>query len=242
MKTMAIFGAGPALGLAVARRFGREDFQVALVARNPEHLDALATELARDGVTAAGFPADFTDREATLAAVDAIEARLGPIDVLEYSPGGGGDWQRRAPAIDVATAASLLGVTVLTPVALVGRVLPGMLERGDGALLFAQGASAKYPIPHLASASLAQPGLRGYVHTLHADLAPKNVYAGTLLIGALIEGSAAHRNAAAWSGGDRPLPVVTATDLADHLWDMYLKRDRPEDEVTPGLSAHDHTG
>jgi short-subunit dehydrogenase len=237
MKTIAIFGAGPALGLAVARRFGREGFQVALVARDPTHLDALAAELARDGITAAGFPADFTDREATLAATDAIEARFGPVDVLEYHPGGGGDWQRRAAEIDVATAAALLEVTILTPVALVGRVLPGMLQRGDGGLLFAQGASAKYPIPHLASASLAQPGLRGYVHTLHADLAPRNVYAGTLLIGALIEGSAAHRNASAWSGGNQPMPVVTAPSLADHLWDMYLKRDRPEDEVTPGLSA-----
>ena len=237
MKTIAIFGAGPALGLAVARRFGREGFQVALVARNPEHLDALAAELARDGVTAAGFPADFTDREATLAATDAIEARFGPIDVLEYNPGGGGDWQRRAPEIDVATAAALLEVTILTPVALVGRVLPGMLEPGDGGLLFAQGGSAKYPVPHLGSASLAQPGLRGYVHTLHADLAPKNVYAGTLIIGALIEGTPAHRNASAWSGGDQSLPVVTAADLADHLWDMYLKRDRPEDEATPNRSA-----
>jgi NADP-dependent 3-hydroxy acid dehydrogenase YdfG len=239
MKTIAIIGAGPALGLAVARRFGREDFQVALVARGQGHLDTLTAELARDGVTAAGFPADFTDREATLAAVDSIEARFGPIDVLDYHPGGDGDWQRRAPEIDVANAAALLGVTILTPVALVRRVLPGMLERGDGALLFAQGGAAKYPVPHLASAGLAQAGLRNYVHTLHADLAPKNVYAGTLLIGALIEGSAAHRNAAAWADGDRSLPVVTAADLADHLWDMYLKRDRPEDEVTPGLSAHE---
>jgi hypothetical protein len=41
--------------------------------------------------------------------------------------------------------------------------------------------------------------LPAYVHTLHAELAPKGVYAGTLLIGALIEGSEAHRNASAWA-------------------------------------------
>ena len=86
MKTIAIFGAGPALGLAIARRFGREGYQAALVARDRAHLDDLVGELARDGIAAAGFQADLTDRVAALAAVDAIEAKLGPVDVLEYSP------------------------------------------------------------------------------------------------------------------------------------------------------------
>jgi short-subunit dehydrogenase len=236
MKTIAIFGAGPALGLAVARRFGREGFQVALVARNQDRLDGLAAELTRDGVVAAGFRADMADRAAALAAADAIEARLGPIDVLEYSPAGGADLRRPPSEIDVATVAPLLDVAVLTPVALAGRVLPGMLARGDGGLLFALGAAAKYPMPRLASAGLALAGLRNYIHAMHAELAPQHVYAGNLLIGALIEGSAAHRNASAWGGG-QPVAVVPADDLGGRLWDMYAKRDRPEDEVTPGLSA-----
>ena len=50
-------------------------------------------------------------------------------------------------------------------------------------------------MPRLASGGMVLSGLRNYVHTLHAEVAPKGVYAGTLLIGALIEGSEAHRNA-----------------------------------------------
>ena len=52
-KTIAVFGAGPGMGRSVARRFGREGFQVALVARNQTRLDAFAGELWRrldDGV------------------------------------------------------------------------------------------------------------------------------------------------------------------------------------------------
>ena len=50
------------------------------------------------------------------------------------------------------------------------------------------------------------------------------------MTGALIEGTAAHRNAFAWGGG-RQLTVVPAGDLADRHWDMYSVRDRAEDEV-----------
>jgi short-subunit dehydrogenase len=232
MKTIAIFGAGPGLGTAVARRFGREGFRVALVARDATRLDSVAEDLAGGGVEAAGFAADLTDRAAALGAVDEIEARFGPVDVLEYSPTPGEHLRRNPSELDVAAVARLLDLYVLTPVALVGRVLPGMLERGDGGLLFPMGAAAVYPMPRFAG-GLALSGLRNYVHTLNAELGPKNVYAGTLVIGALIEGSAAARNPSAWGSAQ----VVAADDLAERCWDLYVKRDRAEEQVTPGLAA-----
>lgn len=234
MKTIAIFGAGPGLGRAVARRFGREGFQVALVARDRSRLDSMASDLAGEGVEAAGFPADLTDRQAALGAVDAIQSRFGPVDVLEYSPTPGAQLRRRPSELDVAVVAQLLELYVLAPIALVGRVLPGMLERGGGGLLFAMGAAAKYPAPRLAGGMVLS-SLRNYVHTLNAELGPRNVYAGTLVIGALIEGSAAARNPSAWGNGQ--VAVVAADDLAERCWDMYLKRDRAEEQVTPGLAA-----
>jgi NADP-dependent 3-hydroxy acid dehydrogenase YdfG len=233
MKTIAIFGAGPALGLAVAHRFGREGYQVALVARGRDHLDELVGELTRDGITAKGFQADLTDRAAALAAIDAIEAELGPVDVLEYSPTPGVNPGTSPSQVAADMVAPLLDKFVLTPIALAGRVLPGMLKRGDGGLLFPMGAAAKYPMPRMVTGGVALAALRNYVHALHAEVAPQGVYAGTLLIGAVIEGSAAHRNAAAWGNGQ--VPVLKADDLAGLCFDLYSKRDRVEDQVTPGM-------
>jgi short-subunit dehydrogenase len=201
------------------------------VARDRGRLDDRVRELAGEGVEAAGFPADLSDRATALGAVDLIEGRLGPIDVLEYSPGGDASMGVAASQADVATVQHLVDRFLLTPVALVGEVLPGMLERGDGALLFAMGASAKYPMPRWASGGMVLAALRSYAHALHDELAPQGVYAGTLLIGALIEGSEAHRNASA-RGGERPaIPVVSPDDLAERYWDMYVKRDRAEDQL-----------
>jgi len=228
--TIAIFGAGPALGMAVARRFGREGFRVALVARDQAHLATLASELAAEDIQAMTFPADLGDRAAALRVTREIQASLGPVDVLEYSPGGDSSLRREPSQIEVPVAEAALGKFVLTPIALVRQVLPGMLERGDGAVLAALGASAKYPMPRLAGGGMALAALRSYLLALHAELEPRGVYAGALLIGALIEGSAAHRNAAAWGNG-RAVGTVTAADLAGRLWDMYTKRDRAEEEV-----------
>jgi short-subunit dehydrogenase len=240
MPTIAIYGAGPALGLAVARRFGREGFRAALVARSRERLDTMARDLAADGIEAAGFEADIADRAAVLRAADEIEAGFGAIDVLEHSPTPGRDPGRLFAGpleLDPARIAALLDLYVLAPIALVGRVLPGMRERGGGGLLFAMGAAAKYPIPALAAGGIALSGLRSYVHTLNGALSDTGVYAGALLIGATIEGSRTHRVAAAPAVGGRPQAVVSARDLADRLWDLYVKRDRVEDVIAPALAG-----
>src|SRR5258708_23589160 len=87
-KTIAVFGVGPGMGRSIARRFGREGFQVALVARNQTRLDTFTRELAADGIKAAGFAGDLADPDALPGMIKAITARFGPIDVLEYPPSG----------------------------------------------------------------------------------------------------------------------------------------------------------
>ena len=234
MGTIAIYGAGPSLGLAVARRFGREGYRVALVARDREHLEEKVRALAGEGIEAAGFPADIADPAAALRAADAIEARFGAIDVLEHSPTPG---RLFAGPLDLepATVSALADLYLLTPIALANRLLPGMRERGDGALLFTMGAAAAHPMPQFAAVSAVLPGLRGYIHTLHQALAEHGVYAGALIVGALIEGSAAHRDAAAFASGGQPLPTVAPEDLADRLWGLSTQRDRVEEILAPAL-------
>src|ERR1700744_3701472 len=90
MPVIAIVGAGPGLGLSIARRFGREGFAVALISRSAANLGTLTAELRRAGVEAAGFEADVRDRLALTSALAAAAHRFGPVDVLEYSPAAHG--------------------------------------------------------------------------------------------------------------------------------------------------------
>src|SRR4051812_89049 len=86
MTTIAIVGAGPGVGAAVARRFGREGVDVALVSRTQSNLDTLAAALTAEGVNARGFAGDVRDREALDRALTEAADTLGPIEVLQYSP------------------------------------------------------------------------------------------------------------------------------------------------------------
>ena len=64
--SIIIVGAGPNLGAAIARRFGREGLAVGLVARDAGKLEALAGELAGLGITAAYAAADIRDASALI--------------------------------------------------------------------------------------------------------------------------------------------------------------------------------
>ncbi|ATE56723.1 MULTISPECIES: SDR family NAD(P)-dependent oxidoreductase [Actinosynnema] len=231
-KVIVVFGAGTGLGAAVARRFGREGYRVALVARRRDRLDALVAKLAEQGIEAEAFTADLSDHRAAPALVETIRERMGRIDVVEYAPIGVDFAMTPAAELTTDQVLSQVALFTLTPVALVGAVLPELLERGDGAVLIGQGMSAAHPVPGLSGVSLGMAATRNYVHSLHGELAGRGVYAGTLTIGAMIAGSAAHELVVSGELGGLPKDVPTADPdvLAELYWEMLTTRTEAERE------------
>ncbi|HSS38922.1 MAG TPA: SDR family NAD(P)-dependent oxidoreductase, partial [Polyangia bacterium] len=80
-----VVGVGPGNGAALARRFHREGYAVALLARSADLIAALAQEL--DGARA--YPCDMADEADVSRTFAAIAADLGPVDVLVYNAGSG---------------------------------------------------------------------------------------------------------------------------------------------------------
>jgi NADP-dependent 3-hydroxy acid dehydrogenase YdfG len=62
-------------------------------------------------------------------------------------------------------------------IAVVRAVLPEMIDRGDGGILFGQGISGVRPMPGSSGPAPAMAAARNYVHSLHGELAEKGVYA-----------------------------------------------------------------
>lgn len=229
--TTVVIGAGPGLGMSIAHRFGREGHAIALVSRNASrHTDYLAS-LASAGIEATSHPADTRDRDGLLRALDAITARHGAIDVLYYGPGAADPAARPAPITetDVPAAQEAMG-WVYPAIDAVRAVLPGMLERGDGALLFAGGLSSVVPLPTIGNLAISSAALRNYAITLNAALADQGVYAGTLTIGGLIERGDIHRMFLAESErlGGMTVGTLDPDDLADAAWNLYKNRDSAE--------------
>jgi len=211
MTTLAIIGAGKGLGAAVARRFGREGFAVALISRHQGRVDALAAELEGDGVQAKGYAADVRDPDSIAKVLEQATQELGPIEVLQYSPLPQKDFMR--PVLET-TPADLVGpveFSIYGPVAAVHAVVPGMRFLGEdrGTILFVNGGSAVKPGRAVTGTSIAFAGQAAYAELLHEVLGEEGIAVSQLVIGGQII-----------EGDDEKDPAV----LADHLWDLHTKR------------------
>jgi NAD(P)-dependent dehydrogenase (short-subunit alcohol dehydrogenase family) len=228
-KVIAVLGVGPGLGLSIARRFGREGFTTALVSRSDARHDRYRTELA--GIDAPTYTADVTDDAQLRAVLARITAEAGEIDTVYFGPAAIGSGPGITPLTEAGADALRVPFEsmVLPAVKVVEAVLPRMLERGSGSLLFAGGLSGKYPMPMLGSLAPASAALRMYVLTLNAALRETGVYAGTLTIGGLIERGDIHR---ALTEQDHGFTVGTLDpdDIADKAWSLYVERDEAEAE------------
>ncbi|MBP0466517.1 SDR family NAD(P)-dependent oxidoreductase [Roseomonas sp. PWR1] len=175
----SVIGFGPGLGHAIARRFAGEGFAVLGLARDPARHAALAAERITLAAADAGDP-------------DSLAAALADgTDVLVYNAYRA---TMAAPSeIDPAALVADFRVNVAGALAAVQSVLPRMRAQGRGSLIFTGGGLALDPTGWLPAASLAigKAGLRSLAQTLHAELAPLGIHAGTVTVaGAVAPGTA----------------------------------------------------
>lgn len=179
-----VVGAGPGTGAAVARRFGRDGHAIGLVARNRQRLAASTRELAEAGIRAEYALADVRDPSAVHAAIETLEDRLGPPEVLCVSPLP--DLATIKPVAET-TAEDLdaaLALGVVGTAAAVERVLPAMRAAGRGTLLFTTGSAALTPTAARAVSGIVNAAQSTYFRMLHDALGPEGIYAlHTVIVG-----------------------------------------------------------
>lgn len=208
MTTFAIVGAGRNLGEALARRFGREGYSLALIARNQERVDELAAELVADGFTAKGYAANVRDADGLVAALDQATQDLGLIEVLSYNPLPQKEFLRPLLESTVGDIRAAVEFSIYGPVAAVHQVLQGMRVLKKGTVLFVNGGSAVQPVQHFAGTSIGFAGETAYAEMLAQALADEPINVRQLIIpGAIVPGD------------EQKDPAV----LADLLWQMHAE-------------------
>jgi NADP-dependent 3-hydroxy acid dehydrogenase YdfG len=187
--SIVIVGAGPNLGAAVARRFGREGMSVGLVARDAGKLEELANVLNEEGITADFAAADIRDAEALDGAIRSLAERLGPVEVLEYSPLPAKEFMKPIRETTVDDLRGPLEFSVLGAVAAALAVAEPMVEAGSGSILFTTGGAAVKPYPERAGVGVSFAGEVAYARMLNEELADKGVHVGhTAIAGRIAPG------------------------------------------------------
>lgn len=176
-KVALVTGASKGLGKGIAEALVAEGARVAVTSRSRERIDATAAEIG-----AAGFAHDTDDLDAVGRLVREVVDGLGPIDILVTSTGG--------PPPDVnplgfsreqwETAYRSL---VLSPMAFIEHVLPGMRARGWGRILNVASISVREPISVLMLSNSHRSATVAAFKTIARDVAADGVTLNSLLPG-----------------------------------------------------------
>lgn len=167
--TALITGASSGIGAALARRFARAGFNLVLVARSADKLEALAKALAAEhGVKAWAVAADLARPDAAAGLASAMKRARRPIDLLVNNAGvlAHGSFvempaQRHQQLID-------LNISGLT--AMLAAFVPPMVARGQGRVLNVASIAAFQPVPSLASYAATKAYVLSLTESLSEEL------------------------------------------------------------------------
>jgi short-subunit dehydrogenase len=223
-QRVLLTGASGGLGEPIARALAQRDAELVLSGRRVEPLEALAAELGAEVAVC-----DLADR----AEVERLVSAAGEIDVLVANAGllGAGTLPRLEPdEID-----RVIEVNLRAPIALARRLLPGMVERGRGHLVFVASFTGKIPSAGESPIYTAtKSGLRGFAHVLRVQSRRKGVGVSIVTPGPI-------RDVGMWARGGQKLPGFIRPQAPEDVGNAVVKaieQDLPEVDVASfGLRA-----
>ena len=208
-----ITGVGPGTGAALARRFARGGFAVAMVARSAERLRSLEREVA----DTRGFACDVTDQTQLDATIAAVRAELGPPSVLIHNAVGGafGGFLD----IDPEVLNQNFQVNTMALLHLARRLAPAMIDAGNGAIIVTGNTSALRGKASFAGFAPTKAAQRVLAESIARDLGPRGVHVAYVVIDAVIDLPWTRQMMAARLGKEPPDSFfIQPAAIADEVW------------------------
>jgi pyridoxal 4-dehydrogenase len=172
-QTALVTGAARGLGYAAARRLAADGARVALFDRDGERLAVAAEELSGQGTDISPHPVDLTDEEGVRAAVAAVLAATGRIDVLVNNAGIYP--HRPFEELTYAEWRHVLTVNLDSVFLCTHAVYPAMRERGYGRIVNVSSATFFIGYPGLAAYIASKGGIIGFTRALASEAGPHGI-------------------------------------------------------------------
>lgn len=182
-----VIGAGAGIGSNVARRFAREGYHAVLCRRSDEEgLNRAVASIVADGGAASGFLLNAVAPDATEERIAAVEADIGPIQVVVHNLGAQiGD---RALAETSAKVFELgWRMATLSLFRTASAVCPLMERRGEGTILVTSSTAAVRGNRGQHSHAAAMAGRRMLCQTLNAEFGPKGIHVAHIVIDGMVD-------------------------------------------------------
>jgi uncharacterized protein len=233
-RTCIVTGASSGIGTELAKQLAARGLGVTLVARREDRLKAIAEELAAStGVRAEVVAADLTDEAARSSILDTLADRGLTVDVLVNNAG----LSTTGPVAssDAAAELRMIRTDVEAIVHLCSLVVPGMVERGRGAVLNVASTAAFQPLPGQAGYAGSKAFVLSYTRALAQELHGTGVTATTLCPGP-VETEFAETAGFSEEEASGSLPRIMWVSAADVAKAAVHGMDRGHPVVIPGLA------
>jgi len=180
-STAVVTGASSGIGAQIALELARRGHGVCLVARRADKLEEVAAQLRSLRVRAEILTADLSQRSARAELPARVEELGLVLDVLVNNAGL--STLGRVSRSDPAAEMQMIEIDVVAVADLCSRVLPGMVERGRGAVLNVASTAAFQPLPGQAGYGACKAFVLSYTHSLAGELRGTGVSATALCPG-----------------------------------------------------------
>jgi short-subunit dehydrogenase len=178
-----VTGASSGIGRLLALRFAREGARVGLVARRARELEEAAAEIRAGGGDARALACDVADREQVDACVASALEHFGGVDILVNNAGYG--HHRRFLEWDVADMERMLRVNFLGTLYFTKALLPQMVERGKGWLVFIASVAGRIAPPEESAYAASKFAMVGLAEALSLEVEGAGVHVLTVCPGAI---------------------------------------------------------
>ena len=176
-----VVGVGPGNGAAFARRFAKEGYRVALLARSTE----LTQQLARELPGSKAYACDVGDAASVERAFSAIRGELGDADVMVYNAGSG-VWgtieDLNAEAFEAAWRVNALGAFLASQ-----QVIPGMKQAGRGSIVFIGATASRRGVPRTTAFAPAKAAQRSLAEAMARHLWKSGIHVALVVVDGVVD-------------------------------------------------------
>ena len=177
----AVVGVGPGNGAALACRFDKAGYKVALLARSTDFSAGLAKELGE----ARAYACDVGDPSSVASVFAKVKGELGEVDVLAYNAGSG-TWgtveQVKPEDFETAWRVNALGLLVAGQ-----QVIPAMKQKGAGSIVIIGATASRRGMPQTAVFAPAKAAQRSLAESMARHLWPAGIHVSIIILDGVVD-------------------------------------------------------
>jgi len=171
-----VVGVGPGIGAATAKRFAREGYVVALIARRTEHTSVVEKDIRESGGEAVSFQVDVSSEESVKAGFKSVRGTIGDPQVLVYNAAARRFKTQGINELSAEEFHNFWKINCFGAFLVCQEVVPAMINSNCGTIIFTGATASVRALSGFSSFSVGKFGLRALAQSLAHELGPKGIH------------------------------------------------------------------